>query len=223
MVLSFFKGSSEGGLDHIDAQVTQMLEDCRHTFDSAMAALLAGGDPAAIGNDIDETDMRVNRAEQEIRRELVVHASVHGAMEVPTVMNYTLMVKKIERIGDQNKNIFDLAQEGVSLAGAPDLDRLIRYRDEISAMFGTVNRLLSEDDEDGASRLMVRADELLDEFDELVIEQVHSHLDATQAVPRALLFRYLKRVVANLANVVSTIVSPIDQVDYHEDGSDSDM
>ncbi len=223
MVLSFFKSSSEGGLEHIDAQVTQMLEDCRHTFDAAMAALLGGGDPSVVGDDIGETDQRINSAEQDIRRELVVHASVRGAMEVPTVMNYILMVKKIERIGDQNKNIFDLALEGVSFAGAEDLERLLRYRDEISAMFGTVNRLLSEDDELGAVELMARGDELLDEFDELVVEQVHSHLHANQAVPRALLYRYLKRVAANLANVVSSIVNPIDQVDYHEDGSDSDM
>lgn len=223
MVLAFFKGSNEGGLEQIETQIVGMVADCRHTFDAAMGALIGGGDPNAVGDDIGETDRRINDTEQTIRRELVVHVSVHGTQDVPTVLNYILVVKKLERIGDQHKNIFDLALEGVSFVGAPDFERLVAYKDEISAMFGEVTRVLSDQDLDGARVLMDRGDALLDEFDELVIEQVHARTDASQAVPRALLFRYLKRVVANLANVTSSVVVPLDQLDYHEDGSDADM
>ena len=36
------------------------------------------------------------------------------------------MIKDLERIGDYNKNIFDLADDGVSMAEAPDLDQVRR-------------------------------------------------------------------------------------------------
>jgi phosphate transport system protein len=223
MVLAFFKGSDEGGLEHIETQIIGMLADCRHTFDVAMGALIGGGDPQAVGDDVGHTDQRINDTEQRIRRELVIHASVHGTQDVPTVLNYILVTKKLERIGDQHKNIFDLALEGVSFVGADDLDRLVVYKDTISTMFGEVSQILTEQDLDAARELMERGDAMLDEFDDLVVEQVHARTDASQAVPRALLYRYLKRVVANLANVTSSIVSPVDQLDYHEDGTDADM
>jgi phosphate uptake regulator len=223
MVLSFFKRPGEGGLEHIEKQLTGMITDCRHTFDAAMGVLVGGGEPEAVAGDIGETDQRINDTEQEIRRELVVHASVHGTADVPTVLNYILVSKKVERIGDQNKNIFDLAAEGVSFAGAPDFDQLVRYKDELSGMFGDVASVFTDADLDQAQVVMQRGDQMLREFDELVVEQVHSHGDASQAVPRALLYRYLKRVTANLASVASAMVNPLDRVDYHEDGTDADM
>ena len=40
---------------------------------------------------------------------------------------------------------------------------------------------------------------------------------AFYAVPRALLYRYFKRITANLSGVVSAVVSPVDQIDYYAD------
>jgi phosphate uptake regulator len=222
MVMSFFRGSSESGLAHVEHQVIGMLTDTRHTFDAAMDALVAGADPSSLGDDIHETDQRVNQTEQEIRRELVVHASVHGTKDVGTILAYMLIIKKVERIGDQNKNIFDLAVEGVSFQEADDRGQLAKYRSELSSMFATCGELFTQPSDDRADAYLERCDRLLDEFDDLVLEQVHSHEEASQAVPRALLYRYLKRVAANLGGVVSSVVNPIDQIDYHDDSSDAD-
>src|SRR5665811_1629924 len=113
MVLEFFRTPKESGLDHIEQSVATMLTDCRHTFDAAMNALVGGTDPAAVADDIRGTDRRVNEAEQEIRRELVVHASVHGSGDVSTILAYMMISRMLERIGDNAKNVFDLAEEGV--------------------------------------------------------------------------------------------------------------
>ena len=163
-----------------------------------------------------ETDKRINSTEQEIRRELVVHAVVQGSSDVSTVLTYLLLVKKLERIGDQAKNIFDLADEGVSLVGAPDIDTLIAYRDKVSGMMSDTSEIFADRDADRARASMERDDRLLDEFDALVIEQVHSREEGVQAVPRALLYRYLKRVAANLVNIMGSVVNTVDQLDYFE-------
>lgn len=215
MVMEFFRGAGDSPLDHIEHQILTMVSDCRHSFDLSFAALLSGGDAAVLASDVRDTDKRINRLEQEIRRELVVHASVHGGEDVGTVLAYLMVTRMLERIGDQTKNVLDIALEGVSLAAAPDVERIVAYRDEISAMFGTVSVVFTEADEAAARTLLARADKLLKEFDRLVAAQLHSTEAASHAVPRALLYRYLKRIVANLANVASAAVMPVDKIDYY--------
>lgn len=214
-MMQFFRRSDETSLIRIEHQILTMLSDCRHSFDLSFAAVLSGGDPAVLASDVRNTDGRINRLEQEVRRELVVHASVRGGDDVGTVIAYLMVTRMIERAGDQTKNVLDLALEGVNFAGAADLDAMIAYREEISAMFGAVAVIFTDPDESVARSFLARADELLKEFDGLVRAQIHSTEPASHAVPRALLYRYLKRITANLANIVSAAVMPVDKIDYY--------
>ena len=117
MVLEFFRGGGDSQLESIESQIRQMLLDDRHTFDAAINALIGGTDPATVGEDIRQTDRRVNKAERAVRRELVVHVSVHGASADQTVVMASMsIVKDVERIGDYAKNIFDIANAGVNLS-----------------------------------------------------------------------------------------------------------
>jgi phosphate uptake regulator len=134
MPLSFLK-RAESPFERISHETIAMLGDARHSFDLASAVLLAGADPTAIGADIRATDERINATEQRLRSELVVHVSVRGGEDIGLVLGYTLLLKKIERIGDQAKNILDLAEEGISLAGAADVADFNARRQEISQMF----------------------------------------------------------------------------------------
>ena len=220
MVMSFFRKPEEGGLEHIDAQVQRMINDARHTFDLAMNAL-TGGPVATVADEVRRTDRRINITEMEIRRELVVHASVHGGVDTHVVLVFMHMVKDLERIGDYNKNIFDLADEGVSLAEAPDLGRLLGYRDELSSRIALMGELLTTRDEDGARAYITRGDELRREFDDRINELVHSTEPAVVAVPRALLYRFLKRVTAHSLNVVSAVVMPVDRLDYFDEDDET--
>lgn len=221
MVMEFFRRSSETGLEHIEHQVVTMLADTRHSFDAAMSAVLGGADPAIVGDDVRTTDRRVNAAEREIRRELMVHAAVHGATEVGTLLAYMLVIKKIERLGDQTKNIFDLAADKVDFSAAPDRSQMVAYRDEISEMITATGEIFAERDGDRAQRFLDRGDELLDEFNELVRRRLHSDERASEAVPRVLLYRYMKRIVANLMGVVSAVVLPLDEIDKYDESRDT--
>ena len=220
MVMSFFRKPEEGGLEHVEAQVQGMINDARHTFDLAMNAL-TGGPVATVADEVRRIDRQINVTEMEIRRELVVHASVHGGVDTPEVLVFMHMVKDLERIGDYNKNIFDLADEGVSLAEAPDLGRLLGYRDELSSRIALMGELLTTRDEDGARAYITRGDELRREFDDRINELVHSTEPAVVAVPRALLYRFLKRVTAHSLNVVSAVVMPVDRLDYFDEDDET--
>jgi phosphate uptake regulator len=214
--MSFFRKPEEGGLSQIDAQVQRMINDARHTFDLAMNAL-TGGPVATIADEVRRTDRQINVTEMEIRRELVVHASVHGGVDTPEVLVFMNMIKDLERIGDYNKNIFDLADDGVSMAEAPDLDQVLGYRDEISSRIALMGELLTTRDEDRARAYIARGDEMRRDFDARIIELLHSTETAMVAVPRALLYRFLKRVTAHSLNVVSAIVMPVDRLGYFDE------
>lgn len=218
--MSFFR-KSETGLDQISHQVIAMMSDARHSFDLASAALLGGADASGLAADIATTDQRINRAEQRLRSELVVHVSVRGSSDIGMVLGYTLLIKKIERIGDQAKNIFDLAVEGVVLAGSADVGELIEIRQQISQMYLQVNELLVRHDDVAAREFVTKTRELNDYCERRVLEFLKSEEPGHWAVPRAMLFRYWKRIVANLGGIVTTSIEPV-QPDDDTNGFDWD-
>ena len=218
MVLDFFRGGGDAQLEQIEAQIRQMLVDDRHTFDTAINALIGGTDPTLVGKDIRKTDKGVNKAERAVRRELVVHVSVRGtSADVPLVLASMSVVKDAERIGDHSKDIWDIANSGIDLSDAEDIGLLMRYRDRISRLIGETARVFGEKDLEAAHALLQSSDELQDEYDELIDEQLHTDRPGREAVPRALLYRYFKRITAHLMNILTSLVMPIDRLDYYDE------
>ena len=220
MVMSFFRRPDDSGIDHIEAQVQRMVTDARHTFDLAMNAV-TGGSVASVADEVRRTDRQINVTEMEIRRELVVHFSVHAGGDATEMLVFMNMVKDLERIGDYNKNVFDLAEEGVAFAEADDLERILGFRDEISSRIALMGEILTVRVEERARAYIARSDELRREFDTLVNGLVHSTEPALHAVPRALLYRFLKRITAHSMNVVTAVVMPVDRLDYYDEADDT--
>ena len=218
MVLDFFRGGGDAQLERIESQIRQMILDDRHTFDTAINALIGGTDPALVGRDIKKTDKGVNKAERAVRRELVVHVSVRGtSADIPLVLASMSVVKDAERIGDYSKNIWDIANSGINLSGAEDINVLTRYRDRISKLIGETARVFGEKDTEAAHALLQSGDDPQDEFDDLVAEQLQTDKPARDAVPRALLYRYQNRITAHLMNILTSLVMPIDRLDYYDE------
>ena len=220
MVMSFFRRPEESGLENIESQVQRMVNDARHTFDLALSAV-TGGAVETVADEIRETDRQINATEVDIRRALLVHASVHGGIDTPEVLAFMNMIKDLERIGDYNKNIFDLAEEGVSFTESPEIETILSLRDEVSSRISLMGEILSMRDEERARTYIERGDEMRKDFDRRVNELLHSTEEAVTAVPRALLFRFLKRVSAHSSNVVSAVVMPVDQLDYYDESEDT--
>ena len=215
--MSFFK-KSESGLEVIAHRTIAMLADARHSFDLASAAVLSGADPESVAQDIRTTDEHINNAEQALRGELVTHVAVHGTADIGSVLSYTLLIKKIERIGDQAKNILDLAEEGVSLVGEEDISELIEVRRVISSMFAEAADLMAETTTEQARDFYDRATKLRHSIENKIRDYMHSEEPGFYAVPRAVLYRYWKRIVANLAGVVTGVTEPLQNQGYTDDG-----
>lgn len=209
MVLSFFRGD-DGVFDTIDRQVTEMLGACRHAFDLASGALLADGAIDAIGDDVRSTDRIVNQLEEDVRRELVVHAAVRGGSDIGVVLSSLLVVKKLERVGDQCKNIFDLADQGVRITG-DDRAQFDEDRRVVSALFAEAVEVLAARDEPAIDDYTRRAEELMASYDDRVNELLSSDRPSSWGVPRAMLARYLKRIVANLDGCARVVSTPLDR------------
>ncbi len=217
MPLSFLK-RAESPFERISHETIAMLGDARHSFDLASAVLLAGADASAIGADIRATDERINATEQRLRSELVVHVSVRGGEDIGLVLGYTLLLKKIERIGDQAKNILDLAEEGISLAGAADVADFNARRQEISQMYVEAADVLATGDAERAAAFLARTKEMNADCERRLHGYMQSDEPGHWAVPRAILHRYWKRIVANLAGIVTSAIEPIQSLDYLDAG-----
>lgn len=221
MVLSFFKrGSGEGGFDHIVSRSLTMLSDARHSFDLATLALLTDTDAETVADDIRDTDDRINLTEQELRSELVVHVAVHGTVDIGSVLGFTLLLKKIERIGDQAKNILDLAEHGVSLAGHENHAELLEEQQTVSSLFSDAAQLLADADasDEGVERYTERAQAIGAAYQAKIDEYLTSDRPGHEVVPLAIYYRYLRRIVANLVGIVRTSSDPLPHVDYLDQG-----
>ena len=64
-------GHQDEGLEQIQSEFLQMLEDGRHIFDASSNTLLGGTNPSVIHDDLFDTDKRINKTEQLIRRQMV--------------------------------------------------------------------------------------------------------------------------------------------------------
>jgi phosphate transport system protein len=219
MVMSFFS-KRESGLDHIVLRAVGMLGDARHSFDLATLALLTNTDTAAVEADIRETDERINHMEQQLRAELVVHVSVQGSADIGSVLGMILLLKKIERIGDQATNVLDLAESGVRLAGELDTEAMLAERGLISTMFGEAADLLAEPHTDRTEEFATRVLALVAEHQAKIDGYLHSDRPGREVVPRAIYYRYLKRIVANLLGIVNTAAEPLPAFTEDDDKDD---
>lgn len=220
MVLDFFRSSGQGVIAEVEAKMVVMMLDSRVVFDASMGAVFGGGKSKETKHEVRSTDRGINEAQQEVRRALMVHASISDSIDLPLVLSYMSVVKDIERVGDYAKNIYDLARYGHDFSTADDLEDLERYRDAVGQLIEDVAMTFEDKDEQKAQRLIGKADGFLQEYDARVKNAYRSSGDASDAVARALYYRFLKRITAHCMNLLTAMVMPIDKLDYYDEASE---
>ena len=205
------------GLAQISRHFGQMIEDGRHIFDAAANTLLGGTEPAAVEADLFATDKRINLVEQKIRRELVVHMTVSARADFPVCLKLMSLVKDAERIGDYAKNIFALGKEARDFLADPQAAELVALKDRVSRMLAKMRNLYESQDEAQARAFVDEAEQILKQCDDHVRRLIHDGAASRQPVVAALMYRYVKRVVAHCTNIVSSILMPIDKLDYFDE------
>lgn len=202
------------GIAGMTRQFAQMLDDGRHIVDAASNAFLGTGDPVAIERDLFETDARINETERSIRRGVVVHGTVHGLADLPTCLVLMSIVKDAERIGDYAKNLYDLAVKTRKTRDDRFYGDLVDIKDRVSNVMRDARAAYDGQNADQAREILRTCDELMDRCDARVAELLVADPPSHQPVATALAYRYFKRVVAHTSNVVTSIVMPVDRLDY---------
>ncbi len=224
MFFRLFRGEATNRLSEIGEKVQRMLANDRREFDLAMSALLGEVRWDEVTKEVRTLDREVNRLEREIRRHLLVHASVFGAIETPAVLVHMSIVKDLERIGDYAKNLLDLARDGADFSQVDDADEWTRvWHGEVSKLIGDAAEAFKAWDAERSKTLIRESEALLAKCDVRVSAIVRGDDAGPQAVARALALRFLKRVIAHVMNFLTAVVMPLDQLDYFdEDPEDRD-
>jgi phosphate uptake regulator len=214
-MFSLFRDTDQ--LVTVEQQLVEMLASCRDAFRLAAEAVFGEGEVNELGEQLEEVDKDLNRTERAIRRELMVHSSVRGAeADQGLMLAYMSVAKDIERIGDYCKNIWNLAQMGVTFAGAEDIDELMRHRTRVASLIDRAVQAFSDQDADAVHELIPSIRDDLGHYDTHIIQFVSSDLPGRHSAPRALFYRYLKRISAHLSNTLSSVVMPVDRLDFYK-------
>lgn len=219
MVLDFFRGG-DSAIEDVEKTLVEMLRDGSQVYAAAMEAVFGGGKSKATKDVVKGTDREINLSQQAVRRQLVLHASVVGSIDLPLVLAYMSVVKDVERVGDYAKNVYDLAKYGADFSEAPDSDQLEHYRDAVGSLIDEAADVFESRDVERAEQLINKADGFLDEYDALVKDAYRSDGSASHAVARALYYRFLKRITAHVMNLMTSLVLPLDRLDYYDEERD---
>jgi phosphate transport system protein len=204
--------SAEEALQYFE----QMLEDGRYMFETASNALLAGTDPELVKADLWSTDKRINALERRIRRRVITHLTTHGTGAISSDLVLMSIVKDAERIGDYCKNIFDLAllKRGCAPEALPDL---LDVKSKLTRLLAKARNVYQSEDLDNAKAFIEQADALAQHCDRQAMAMVvRDDIDGKSAIT-ALTYRYFKRITAHSLNVITSLVMPVDQLDYYDE------
>ncbi|QBI19552.1 hypothetical protein ER308_08315 [Egibacter rhizosphaerae] len=209
----WLRGSSDG-LAEVEEAFKEMLADGRRVFDLAFDARLGEAAPESIKSELEATEERTDEAERRIRRLLLTHASVQGGANISACLLYMSVAKDAERVADLSKNVFGIADTVGTQPHSELFDELARLRAEVSPMITDAARIFAEERTEEAERFLERARGLQGDcrrrIDDLLLERVA----VPQPAATAMTYRQLSRVLANLLNIVSAVVMPLDQLDY---------
>ena len=219
MVFEFFK-TGHSTIETVEETLAQMMLDGREVFDTATDALFGGGKSKETRREVKSTDREINVAQQDVRRDLMVHASVQETVDLPLVLAYMSTVKDAERIGDYSKNVYDLVRFGADFENAPDREELAEYRDRVSHLIGEAAEAFTAKDTERAQALINKADGFLDDYDAQVKAAFQWEGSPADAVSRALYFRFLKRITAPVMNFLTSLVMPVDRLDYYDEAKE---
>ena len=222
MVFSWFRSTDGSTMTEVADQIHQMVLDSRVVYEAAMDAVFGGGKSKDTKDVVKGTDAEINTAQRQVRKALVIHSAVAPGADAGQVLSYMSVVKDVERIGDYSKNIYDLARYGVDFSTAPDVDELTEYREAVAQLIADSAEVFESGDSAAAEKLIAKANDFLDDYDDHVKAAYRSDGLASEAVARALYYRFLKRITAHVMNFLTALALPVHHLDYYDEPSIAD-
>ncbi|MBL7155710.1 MAG: hypothetical protein ISS90_01045 [Candidatus Omnitrophica bacterium] len=215
-LISFWKGKDF--LTQVLGEFKEMLNDTKFMFASVCGTLLEGKRDLKVKDKIYEVDRKVNLLEREIRKRIVEHLSIQPTIDLPMSLVLMSVVKDAERIGDYCKNLFEI----VELLDKPlKKDLFEKLFDDIDKRileeFEKTQKAFMESDGKLAKEILLTERKVVKTCDEIVKKLAKSNFSTNEAVCLTLMARYFKRVAAHLANIGSSVILPISDLDFFDE------
>jgi phosphate uptake regulator len=206
------------------ARVGEMLDICVSMNRFVYRVLIEGMSDAEAQAKLFDRDQRINVLEREVRRSVVTHLALEQrAQDIPSGLIFMNVVKDAERIGDYLKNIFDVAHNLMPADADRDLyrDKLKVFADAMrDAMIATAEAF-SESDEERCKEIIGSLRDRGHEIEAAIADITHSDLRTADAVCLVLVLRFYKRILMHLVNISTTVVMPVDKMDFFDEKSNS--
>ena len=168
---------------------------------------------------IRERDRQVNELERVIRRQVVTHLSIQGnEADVPYSLLLMSLVKDVERLGDYAKNLSEIVDIHPSVPAPGQVtDELQRIRRGVEQAFRSAVEVFDGSQKDIARDLIREGRQIARRCDRLIADIGQSEFDAATTAALILGTRYYKRIGGHLLNVLTSVVMPLDKLDYYDE------
>jgi phosphate transport system protein len=162
------------------------------------------------------TDRKINECEKNVRRKVLEHLTINPKQDTTYSLIMITVAKDIERIGDYVKNIVELAHHHPKKMEKDGYTKeLLEIRMKMSNILQNAHDVFEKGDVEKAKEYYKYYREVTEKTDGLIIQIMDSKdLSVRDAVVYALFSRYLKRISAHLANVLTTVINPFHEVGY---------
>ena len=202
------------------ARVGEMLDICVSMNKFVHGVLIEGLSDAEAQAKLFDRDQRINVLEREVRRSVVTHLALERrAEDIPSGLVFMNVVKDAERIGDYLKNIFDVAHELMPETADRNLyrEKLQGFADAMrDAMIDTAEAF-GESDEVRCKVIIASSRDRGAELEAAIAEITRSDLKTSDAVCLVLVMRFYKRIFMHLVNIATTVVMPVDKMDFFDE------
>ncbi len=215
-LLSFWKGKDF--LSNVLEEFSQMLSDAQSMFSCVCRKLIHNEDIAGLEDAVYDADKKINELQRNIRKKIVQHLSLRPSVDISACLLLMSVVKDAERLGDYCKNLFEVVQ----LLEKP-IDQK-RYQDlfdkmdqDILELFEITKKAFIESDQNTASMSWHYESRIAKRCDKIIQNLAKSNISVNEAVCFALIARYFKRITAHLANTATSVILPLDELDYFDE------
>ncbi|MFH1997072.1 MAG: PhoU domain-containing protein [Candidatus Omnitrophota bacterium] len=215
-LMQFWRGKDF--LGQVLEEFRNMLDDSRTMFKGVCKKLIYAEDIGNLKDKIYHLDKKINEVERDIRRRVIEHLAVQPSIDVPVSLILMSVVKDAERLGDYCKNLYEVSE----LLDKP-IDEA-KYRElfgdtdkAVLDLFAETREAFVQSDENKAAELWERERKIVKGCDAILEKVAKSSLSVNEAVCFALMARYFKRITAHLANIGTSVIVPVSDLDYYDE------
>jgi phosphate transport system protein len=216
-ILDLFR--SDNWSNELVERISQMLELAEKMYTYTTGVIIAGAEDTDPQAKIYDRDKKINKLERKIRRRVVSRLSItSGGADIPSALIFMNVVKDAERLGDYVKNLHEIR---AMMPAEPDRElyrtHLAEPASAITDILAKTRRAFAESNGELAGEIIRRARAEGRTYEQKIREITTSDLPTQDAVCIVLVLRFFKRLVAHMSNIATTVVMPIDLLDFYDE------